>query len=102
MRSLVLLTVALAFVGCAKKTAKFTGSSNDPASTQPPPVVDKGKRGDTGDVRDQNNTEQPGGEKRNWIGDARARRDADGNPLPVDAAKKPDWGAAKPPAGGWQ
>jgi hypothetical protein len=96
MRSLVLLAVALAALGCAKKTAKYRGTSNDSA---PPPVVNKGNPPDRGDQFDPSNTDQPNGEKRNWLNDPRAR--ADRNQLPVDAPNKPGWGTT-PPAGGWQ
>lgn len=97
MRSLVLLAVVIAAFGCAKKSARNRGTANDSA---PPPVVNKGNPRDAGDTGEPNTTDQPNGDKRNWLNDPRAK--AGRSDLPVDAPNKRDWGTAKPPAGGWQ
>jgi hypothetical protein len=82
-------------VGCAKKTAKFTGGTNDAAAApKPQPPADKGKLGNTGGKTAKD------GEKPNWLNDPRLKEKDD--QLPVDGkAGKPDWGIAAPPAGGW-
>ena len=45
-------------VGCAKKTAKFTGSSNDPAPVTPAPAA-PGKPIDKGDKNKKEKDEKP-------------------------------------------
>ena len=82
-------------VGCAKKTAKFTGKADDSAAApKPQPPAPKGKTADAGETA-------KGGERPNWLNDPRFKQGKDADQLPVDAPVKPDWGIAKPPAGGW-
>lgn len=83
-------------VGCAKKTAKFTGKTGDSADATPLPVATTGKPGDKGEKSRKD-------DKPNWLGDPRGKKDTD--QLPVDGGAdglpgKPGWGA-KAPEGGW-
>ena len=92
MRSLVLLTLVLVLVGCAKK-AQFTGGSNDSATITPQPGV-------PGKTADKNDRKKANAEKPNWLTDPRLK-DKDGNQLPVEnQPDKPGWGV-QPPDGGW-
>jgi hypothetical protein len=87
--------------GCGKKVAKNTGSSDTPPPSQQTASNDKGKPGD------KNDKSKKDGDKPNWLGDPKYKKDSSGRQDSGDESDglpgKPGLGGMKltQPPGGW-